>query len=697
MDMTLQPGVRAEVREDATAYMALMGEVGWDIDPKEVASALHKAKGKPVTVDIFSYGGDAMAGLAIYQMLAAHDAEVTTNVLGIAASAASVIAMGGSKRRCPANACMMVHPAWSLTMGNADDHRKSAEVLDGITDAYLNTYAKASGRPADEIRPYVMEETWLYGEDAFAVGLITEVVDPIQAMASAIPVPQDRFKRLPKAMQELISCPPRPPEPEPKPKPEPVPAAAVEPVGDSKPEPVNSISTEHTAEVGSTASIPLMATDINEAAAAAVVQERERVTTISALMKQHSMPESLTSELINSGASVEAARDAVLERIAEKGTFTPGKAVDTARADVGLSTKEVQRYSFMKVAQYLADPNPRTAAAAGFELEVSNAAAAKHERSPSGVLIPWDVLKGTPRAAAETPGQVVGTFGDGGALVGTQRLDASFIDLIRNRSAILSSGVTMLTGLSGNVEIPKKLSSSTYYFVGENVDVANSKLGFGLVNMIPRTIGVRVPISRRMMIQSSPDIENLVRSDMAESVALGMDYTAIYGTGNNGQPLGILGTTGIGSVPLSTTAPSVQKAFPANLGGGSHYCGEWGNYVDLETALAANNLDAGSMRYIANSVVRGALKQTLRAAAAGADYIMTDAGTVNGYGFTVSNQMQTNDVLFGNMQDAVIGMWSGLDVTIDPYTQSASGQVILTVHQDFDVAVRRPQSFALGT
>jgi HK97 family phage major capsid protein len=173
-----------------------------------------------------------------------------------------------------------------------------------------------------------------------------------------------------------------------------------------------------------------------------------------------------------------------------------------------------------------------------------------------------------------------------------------------------------------------------------------------------------------------------------------MDSTIGYGTGSNGQPLGIINTTGIGSVTLDGGA---DKAFPASLGGGTHDCGVWGNYVDLETALAANNLDAGSMSYVMNSVVKGALKQTLRASAAGSDYIMTDAGEVNGYPVVVSNQMQTNDVLFGNYSDCVVGMWSGLDVVIDPYTQSASGQVILTVHQDFDVAVRRPQSFALGT
>ena len=420
--------------------------------------------------------------------------------------------------------------------------------------------------------------------------------------------------------------------------------------------------------------------------------ERERVATIRGMCEQFNLSE-LAEKLINDDASIDAARAVVMEQIGMRKVEYQGRVHDAGAAEIGLSKREKQNYSFLRVAQYLADPNPRTAEAAAFELDVARAAQAKHSRSANGVLIPWEVL-GANRAA-ETPGQVVGTFGDGGALVGTNRLDAQFIDLIRNRSAFLNSGLTMLSGLEGNVEIPKKLTSSSYYFVGENTDVTNSKLTFGLVNMIPRTIGVRVPISRRMMIQSSPDIENLVRLDMAESVALGMDYTIGYGTGSNGQPLGIINTTGIGSV---TFGGGTTKDFPASLGGGSSInCGDWADYVDLETELAIDNLDAGTMRYVGNSVVKGALKQTLRASAAGSDYIMRDDGTVNGYQFVVSNQMQQNDVLFGNYADCVVGMWSGLDVVVDPYTQSASGQVILTVHQDFDVAVRRAQSFALGT
>jgi len=506
---------------------------------------------------------------------------------------------------------------------------------------------------------------------------------------SSVSVPADQTVGLGRAMDEPAAV-----EPEPAPSApelEPVAVATAEP----QPEPLRSLTVQ-TAERTDSPDEQPMTTEINvaEVQQDARRAERERVASIRGMCDQFQLPE-LAEKLINDDASIDSARAVVMEQIGMRKVPFEGRVHDAGNAELGLSKREVKRYSFLRVAQYLADPNPRTAEAAGFELEVARAAQAKHSRSANGVLIPWEVL-GFNRAA-ETPGQVVGTFGDGGALVGTDRLDAQFIDLIRNRSAFLNSGLTVLSGLEGNVEIPKKLSSSQYYFVGENAEVANSKLTFGLVNMIPRTIGVRVPISRRMMIQSSPDVENLVRLDTAESVALGMDYTTGYGTGSNGQPLGIINTTGIGSVTLGG---GTAKAFPTTLGGDgstTHNCGDWADYVDLETELAIDNLDAGSMRYIGNSVVRGALKQTLRASSAGSDYIMTDAGTVNGYQFTVSNQMQLNDVLFGNFADCVVGMWSGLDVVVDPYTQSASGQVILTVHQDFDVAVRRPQSFALGT
>lgn len=695
-----QMGVRLDASNDgATATISLMGDIGYDVTVAEVDDALAAAKGTPVTVNIHSYGGDALAGLAIHQMLKAHDASVTTNVLGVAASAASVIAMAGDKRVVPENGALMVHPAWAMTVGNADAHRQSAEMLDGVTEAYVRTYAAATGMRAEQVRPYLAEERWLYGAEAKALGFATDTAPAMEVFASAAPIPQGRFKNMPAELKAMLGEAPQagvsvevsvevteptdPPETEPEeleisgP-----PDAVIGLLG------VNNLSTEQPI-AGGTPAAPLSMSETNEIKAAAALSERERVAAIRGLAKAHSLPESMTDELIDNGTEVSEARAKVLEFIGAKRGAAPTSGIaDAGCANIGMSEAEVQRYSFMNVVRYLADPNPRTAAAAAFELEASRAAESIHGRSANGVIIPFDVLGNRPMAAS------VGDLAAGGALVGTDKLDGSFIDLVRNRSAFISSGVTVLTGLQGNVEIPKQTGASTYYFVGEDVDVTASDVTFGLVNMTPKTIGVRVPISRRAMIQTSPDVEALVRRDMLEQVALGVDYTIGYGTGGSAQPQGLRNVTGLGSVTLGG---GTTQTYPSGLGGGSHDSGDWADYVGLETAIAANNLDVGNLRYVMNSVTRGGCRVTLRAAAAGSDYIYADDGTIAGYPVTVSNQVTTNDVFFGNWSDLVVGFWSGLDVTVDNLTQAAKGQVILTVHQDFDVAVRRAESFALAS
>jgi HK97 family phage major capsid protein len=415
--------------------------------------------------------------------------------------------------------------------------------------------------------------------------------------------------------------------------------------------------------------------------------ERQRVEALISAGDRLEVPE-LARKLIAEGVSLEAAYPQ-LQEASPKLRKVEVAGVDHRADDahIGLSEKEKGQYSFLKVARYLAlrHEDPTVAREAAFELECSRAAEAKHARSSSGVLIPMDVLM--------QRSQVVDTLSAGGALVAAVRPE-SFIDLVRNRSAFLQSGVRMLSGLQGNVEIGKQTGASTYYFVGENTNVTNSGLSFGIVNMTPKTIGTRVPISRRMLIQSSPDIENLVRNDMASQVALGMDYSIGYGSGVLGQPLGIINTTGIGSVTLGG---GVTVTFPSNLGGGTGDSGDWADYVGLETAISAQNLDVANMRYIMNSSMRGGLKTQLVASAAGSEFIYGRDNQINGYPVTMSNQMVQNDVLFGDFSQCLVGMWSGLDVTMDPYSQSASGQVILTALQDFDVAVRYAQAFALGT
>jgi HK97 family phage major capsid protein len=663
--------------------MSLFGEVGWDISAREVQKALAGQKDKPLTVNLFSYGGDAIEGLAIYSMLARHEGKKRMVIDGVAASAASVIAMAGDEIVMPDSSFLMIHECWGLGMGGAGDLRKEADVIDRISAAYLQAYTKRTGLPETDVQSLMAAESWLTAAEALEFGFATEVSAPAEIRASA--VPEGRFQRVPAALKEKIQLTPRRV------------AASAEVVPIQDVEAVTMLSDESTSLTPKTEPATMTAQantiEVNERESL-VTAERERGKTIRNLCAQVQAGSERAEQFIDAGMSVDEVRAELFAEISGKRKIEfQGNFHNHGADEIGLSKSEKRRYSMIRLAQYLADPNPRSADEAGFELEVGRAVEAKHPRSPNGVLVPWEVL-GTVKAAAETPGQTVGTFSDGGALVGVDYLGAEFIDLIRNTSAFLNTGITVIAGLEGNVEIPKKLTSSQWYMVGENTDVNNSKLTFGTVNMIPRQIGVRVPISRRMMKQSSLGIENLVRQDMAESVSLGMDKNIGYGTGSNNQPLGLKNISGIGSV---TFGGGTSLAVSSDLGGGTHDFGDWADYVALETAIYSANLNVAAMRYVGNSAARGALKTTLRASGSAPDYILRDDGTVNGYQFLTSNQIEQNDVFFGNFADVVVGMWSGLDVVLDPYTQSANGQVILTCMQDFDVAVRRPQSFALGS
>jgi HK97 family phage major capsid protein len=681
---------------DASASIGIFGEIGWDVTAEDVAAAVAQAKGKPLNVDIFSYGGDALQGLAIYQILSAHDAEVTTNVLGIAASAATPIFLAGSKRKVAVNAALMVHNVWGIAQGDADEFRRQASVLDGVQAAYLYTYSTATGIPAADIQPYLTEERWMYGEEAVALGFATEAPEPIKAFASIAPPPADRFRQIPadlKAMAGIsvevsveITDPTDPPE-DPELEVSGPPDAVLElmtQAADPAPSTMTSLSTEQ--PTPQTAALPMtvQTPDLE----ATRLEERDRVKAIRGMAQMHNLPGDLVDHLIDNGVAVADAREQVLAKIATRHEATVGAVADAGYGSVGMSQAEVKQYSVMNVLRYLADPKPATASAAGYELEWSEEAQKQHSRSAAGVIIPHDVIASRPRAAA------AGTLAAGGALVGTDRLDGSFVELVRQRSAFISAGATVLSGLQGNVEIGRQTGKSTYYFVGEDVDVTASDLTFGLINMTPKTIGARVPVSRRLMIQSSPDIETLVRNDIINEITLGVDYVTGYGTGSSSQPLGLANASGIGSVTMSA---GTTINFSTQQGGGSGLVGVWGDYVNLETAISNANLDIGAMRYVMNSAMRGGCKQVLRASTAGSDYIMTDAGTINGYPVNVSNQIQQNDVFFGNFSELLVGFWSGIDLVVDPYTQSAKGQVIFTAFQDFDVAARRANSFARGT
>lgn len=378
------------------------------------------------------------------------------------------------------------------------------------------------------------------------------------------------------------------------------------------------------------------------------------------------------AEALQAGKTSEQFRQEMLEHMASQPVPT---------ADIGMSKKEVKQFSFLRAINALVNPTDRKAQeAAAFEREASDAVASKLGRSAQGFFVPHDVQRRD---------LVVGTPTAGGNLVATDLLAGSFIDMLRNRMMVIQMGAQMLTGLQGNISIPRQTGGATAYWVAEGNAPTESTQAVDQVAMSPKTVGAYTDISRKLLLQSSIDVESFVRSDLASVLALAIDLAAINGTGSgNNQPTGILAASGVGLV-----AGGTDGAAPS-----------WGHIVALETAVAVANADVAAMGYLTNAKVRGKLKTTSKVSGQNG-FVWEDGNTLNGYTAGVSNQVPSNltkasgtnlsAILFGNWSDLLIGQWGTLDLMVDPYSNSTSGTVRVVALQDVDIAIRQAASFAV--
>lgn len=348
-------------------------------------------------------------------------------------------------------------------------------------------------------------------------------------------------------------------------------------------------------------------------------------------------------------------------------------------SEVGMSQEDINRYSFLRAARALAAPNDRRAQEeAAFELECSREAERALGKTAQGILIPADVLGARQFNAGGIPGA-----GQGGShLVPHQVLTGSWIDMLRNRTVMMQLA-TVMGGLVGTADIPKKTARAQAYWLGEGQDATETSMDFGQITLTPKTLAAYIDITRKLMNQSSPDAEGLVRRDLVDAVALEIDRAAIYGTGTNFQPRGLKNYNGMNAVAFGSQGGAAQAPSYKEL-------------VQMETEIAADNADVSGMAYLGHTRFRGYAKTALKFASAGSATIWEQGGTVNGYRTEITNQVNQADLFFGNFADFIIAMWGGLDMTVDPYSLSKSGSTRIVVFQDVDFAVRRLESFCYG-
>jgi len=348
-------------------------------------------------------------------------------------------------------------------------------------------------------------------------------------------------------------------------------------------------------------------------------------------------------------------------------------------------TKTLQNYSLGALIRGMLDPASREG---GLEVEIGRELARQHPGKPSGILVPWEIL--------QKRDLVAGTATAGGHTIATNLLGNRFIDLLRPTSIVANLGATQLTGLVGNVSVPRNTAGASAYWVAENGAPTESQQAFDQVSMTPKTLGAFVDISRKMLLQSSLDISSFVTADLRATLGQELDRVVLNGSGSGNEPTGLLQNSAIASIALGTNGAAIN----------------WANVVELETQVSNSNADGESCAYVGTKQLRGKLQQTQRVAVTGADMIWQAAekpqlpgeGVVNGYRAVATTLMPSNltkgsgtnlsSLIFGNWSDLLIGQWgSGIDLMVDPYAFSSTGAVRIIALTDVDFAVRHLESF----
>jgi HK97 family phage major capsid protein/HK97 family phage prohead protease len=418
-----------------------------------------------------------------------------------------------------------------------------------------------------------------------------------------------------------------------------------------------------------------MSEEIKKPIADPLATERERTRSILAAGKEYKADD-LAAEFVSNGKSAEEFRSELLAIVHKRNT----KVVEASKP-LGLSEKEVRSFSFINLLRALSNPtDARSREQAAYEMEVCQAAADKSHRATRGTVIPVDVLS-NPLMRSDAIVSIkdgTGYAGTGGNTVATT-LSSSFIEILRKRTVAMQLG-SQLGGLVGNLDIPKQLKGTSGYWIGEDAAAPTDDVTFGLVELRGKTVAAKSEITRKMLMQSSIDVEAFVRMNLAKGLAETIDLAFFYGSGTGAEPKGIKNVSGINGFAWgANNAPTFAEL------------------VQMETEIGNDNASTNGAAYVFNTALRGYLKTTKKFSTSGSDATLLEPGnTVNGYRSEVSNQIAAGDVFFGDFSQVIVGLWGGLEITVDPFTGSDKGRLRIVSMQDVDFAVGQPSSLCLA-
>lgn len=311
-------------------------------------------------------------------------------------------------------------------------------------------------------------------------------------------------------------------------------------------------------------------------------------------------------------------------------------------------------------------------ALSGAELEYAQETERRTGRKAQGAFVPMSALE-----------RRVNTTGSAPELVPTDHRGDLYIQPLRNKLLARRLGVRVLSGLHGNVTIPKHGTGVSVGWVAENGAVPDSDVNPSNITLTPRHAGGVTELSRQLIMQSSPDVEQLVRDDFAAVLAQAIDSALIKGGGTN-EPIGVLSTVGIQTANLATL--------------------NWANVLAMKAKAELANVDASS--WLFNPSVAAKFAGTEKSTGTGI-YLLGDDGRMAGIQSYSTNQVPNNATpdpdagiaILGDWSQVLLGIWSEIDILVNPYAQPAYGRggVLVRAMSTVDVGVRHPQAFVVAS
>ena len=339
--------------------------------------------------------------------------------------------------------------------------------------------------------------------------------------------------------------------------------------------------------------------------------------------------------------------------------------------------RQLSQYSIAKVVR----AGVQGKALDGLEAEMAQEARSEAERS--GMSFGDYAIPDMALRSMSATGQTTTAGDQGGDFISVEK--SGLIMALEPRLVLAQLGaVTMGNLYGGNLDIPG-IGAVTSKWEGEVDETDEGSPNTSLNKISPKRIATITTFSKQLAFQADYNVESILRELIFRSIAQKVEKAAING-GGTGEPKGILATTGVGLV----------------VGGDNGDIPDFADIVELETKVASENADIGSLGYLTNAKVRGLLKQTLKAA--NVPGFIFENNEMNGYRAGVTNLVPSDgtkgngtalsSIVFGNFQDLLIANWAGIDLVFDKVTLAGKAQNRLIANTWWDALVTRPESFS---